>query len=74
MKRCCGQATVVRADHFNSWRGVELRIPLLKHINKFYFVLIPCVTNAYTWEVTHTRYWSTPPYYLKGDDPKRKCE
>ena len=31
MERCCGQAAMVHADHVNSWWGVELLIPLLKH-------------------------------------------
>ena len=39
MERCHGQAVMVRVDHVNSWWGVELLIPLLKHTNKFYFVL-----------------------------------
>jgi hypothetical protein len=39
MERCCGQATMVHADHVNSWWGVEILIPLLKHTNEFYFVL-----------------------------------
>jgi hypothetical protein len=52
MDRCCGQATMVHADHVNSWWGVELLIPQLKHINEFYFcVKIPCATDANTWEV-----------------------
>ncbi len=53
MERCCGQAAMVHADHVNSWWGVELLTPLLKHTNEFYFcVKIPCVTDANTWEVT----------------------
>jgi hypothetical protein len=32
MEHCCGQATMVHADHVNSWWGVELLIPLLKHM------------------------------------------
>ena len=52
MERCCGQAAMVHADHVNSWWGVELLLPLLKHTNEFYLcVKIPCVTNANTWEV-----------------------
>ena len=52
MERCCGQAAMVHADHVNSWWGVELLIPLLKHTTEFYFcVKIPCVTDANTWEV-----------------------
>ncbi len=39
MERCHEQAAMVCADHVNSWWGVELLIPLLKHTNKFYFVL-----------------------------------
>ena len=39
MERCHGQAAMVCADHVNSWWGVELLIPLLKHTNKIYFVL-----------------------------------
>ncbi len=35
MERCCGQAAMVHADHVNSWWGIELRIPLLKH-SKYY--------------------------------------
>jgi hypothetical protein len=43
---------MVHADHVNSWWGVELLIPLLKHTNEFYFcVKIPCATDANTWEV-----------------------
>jgi len=37
MERCCGQAAMVHADHANSWWGVELLIPLLKHIKYYYF-------------------------------------
>ncbi len=37
MERCCGQAAMVHADHVNSWWGVELLIPLLKHIKYYYF-------------------------------------
>ena len=38
MERCCGQATMVHADHVvNSWWGVELLIPPLKHTKYFYF-------------------------------------
>ncbi len=33
-----GGATMVRTDHVNSWWGVELLIPLLKHTNEIYFV------------------------------------
>ncbi len=52
MERCCGQAAMVHADHVNSWWGVELLIPLLKHTNECYFcVKIPCVTDTNTWEV-----------------------
>ncbi len=52
MERCCGQAAMVHADHVNSWWGIELLIPLLKHTNEFYFcVKIPCATDANTWEV-----------------------
>jgi hypothetical protein len=38
MEHCRGQATMVCADHVNSWWGVELLISLLKHTNEFYFV------------------------------------
>jgi hypothetical protein len=31
MERCLGQATMVLADHVNSWWGVELLISLLKN-------------------------------------------
>jgi hypothetical protein len=34
---CCGQAAMVHADHVNSWWGVELLIPLLKHTKYYYF-------------------------------------
>ena len=52
MERCCGQAAMVHADHVNSWWGVELLIPLLKHTTEFYFcVKIQYVTNTNTWEV-----------------------
>ena len=37
MERCCGQAAMVHADHVNSWWGVELLIPLLKHTKYYYF-------------------------------------
>ena len=37
MEHCCGQAAMVHADHVNSWWGVELLIPLLKHTKYFYF-------------------------------------
>ncbi len=37
MERCCGQATMVHADNVNSWWGVELPIPLLKHTKYYYF-------------------------------------
>jgi len=38
MERCCGQAAMVLADHdVNSWWGVELLIPLLKHTKYYYF-------------------------------------
>jgi hypothetical protein len=37
MERCRGQAAMVHADHVNSWWGVELLIPLLKHTNYYYF-------------------------------------
>ena len=37
MERCCGQAAMVHADHVNSWWGVELLIPLLKHAEYYYF-------------------------------------
>ncbi len=36
MERCRGQATMVLADHVNSWQGVELLIPLLKHTKYYY--------------------------------------
>jgi len=39
MERCCGQAAMVRADHVNSWWGVEQLIPLLKQTNGFCAVL-----------------------------------
>ncbi len=35
MERCHGQATMVRADHVNSWWGVELLIPLLNILINF---------------------------------------
>ena len=38
MERCCGQAAMVLEDHVNSWWGVEILIPLLKHTIEFYFV------------------------------------
>ena len=38
MERCCGQAAIVCADHVNSWWGVELLIPLLKHTNEIHLV------------------------------------
>ena len=37
MERCRGQAAMVHADHVNSWWGVELLIPLLKHTKYYYF-------------------------------------
>ncbi len=37
MERCRGQAAMVHADHVNSWWGVELLIPLLKHTEYYYF-------------------------------------
>jgi len=37
MERCCGQAAMVHADLVNSWWGVELLIPLLKHTKYYYF-------------------------------------
>jgi hypothetical protein len=37
MERCCGQAAMVHADHVNSWWGVELLTPLLKHTKYYYF-------------------------------------
>jgi hypothetical protein len=37
MERCCGQAAMVHADRDNSWWGVELHIPLLKHTKYYYF-------------------------------------
>jgi hypothetical protein len=52
MESCCGQAAMVHADHVNSWWGVELLIPLLKH-NKYYYFLckIHVSTDANTGEV-----------------------
>ncbi len=46
---------MVCADHVNSWGGVVLLIPLLKHTNKIYIVCIKisCVTDAYMWEVVY---------------------
>jgi hypothetical protein len=38
MDCCHGQAIMVRVDHVNSWWGVELLIPQLKHTNELYFV------------------------------------
>ena len=37
MEHCRGQAAMVHADHVNSWWGVELLIPLLKHTKYYYF-------------------------------------
>jgi hypothetical protein len=37
MEHCCGQAAMVHADHVNSWWGVEILIPLLKHTKYYYF-------------------------------------
>ncbi len=33
-----GKAAMVHVDHLNSWWGVDLLIPMLKHTNEFYFV------------------------------------
>jgi hypothetical protein len=46
MERCCGQAAMVHADHVNSWWGVELLIPLLKHTKYYFFVNCPCVDRC----------------------------
>ncbi len=52
MERCCGQATMVHADHVNSWWGVELRIPLLKHTLILLFLCkVHVSTDANTVEV-----------------------
>ena len=52
MERCCGQAAMVHADHVNSWWGVELRIPLLKHTKYYYFLCkVHVSTDANTGEV-----------------------
>jgi hypothetical protein len=45
MEHCCGQAAMVHADHVNSWWGVELLIPLLKHTKYYYFWLIVHVST-----------------------------
>ena len=43
MERCLGQATMVLADHVNSWWGVELLISLL---NIIIFVNFLCVDRC----------------------------
>ena len=53
MEDCCGQAAMVHADHVNSWWGVELRIPLLKHTKYYYFLCkVHESTDANTGEVS----------------------
>jgi hypothetical protein len=57
MERCCGQVAMVHADHVNSWWGVELLIPLLKHTKYYYFLCkIHVSIDANTGEVASN--WS----------------
>ncbi len=44
MERCCGQATMVRWGHWNSWR-VRLWIPLFDILSNLFCVQIPCMAD-----------------------------
>jgi hypothetical protein len=58
-ERCHGQAAMVLADHINSWWGVELLIPLLKHTKWYYFCELS--RPMPTWGKVHTKFYM---YYL----------
>ncbi len=63
MERCFGQAAMVHADHVNSWWGVELRIPLLKHTKYYYFLCkVHVSTDANTGVVEMGTHQSPFPY------------
>jgi hypothetical protein len=49
MERCRGQAAMVLADHVNSWWGIELLIPLLKHTTYYNFCELSMCRPMPTW-------------------------